>query len=575
MSDRLNVIVVGGVACGPKAASRLKRLMPDAEVTMIEKDRIVSYGACGLPYYVSGEVERIEELMETPVGVQRTPAFFEKVKGFKTLTETEVVRINRTEKTVAVLNLPSREEKTMSYDKLVLATGGQPFAPPIPGIDLPGVVQLHHPDEAVLVREKVEQGRIKNLVIIGAGLIGIEMAEAMIKKGAKVTIVEMLDSVLGALLDEEMGLLAAKPLKAAGVNLVLGERVQEVLGDGKGNVCGVKTDSRKLEADFVIMAVGMRSESKLAREAKLELDGNGHILINEFCQTSDPDIYAGGDCVSNSNPLYDPGERLFTPQGSTANKHGRIIANHIAGMKEAFPGVLGTVICKAFDTTIARTGMTEKEAGRLKRNVESILWTGNDLPHYYSGSNPLCIKIVVDRENRQVLGFQAVGQGDVSKRLDVVVTSISFRATIDQLAYLDLGYAPPYSPPLDPILTVAHVMQNKIDGITRGISPLEVKRMIDRGRDDFVLLDVRLPKECEEMTLPYEEKTVFIPLGALREKLESLPRDKKIIPFCKLSLRGYEAERILSANGFKDVAFLEGGVLGWPYEVRKKMGEEI
>lgn len=570
MSDGLRVVVVGGVACGPKAASRLKRLMPDAEVTMIDKDRVISYGACGLPYYVSGEVEKIEELMNTPIGVQRTPAFFEKVKGFKTLTETEVIAIRRDEKTVAVLHLPSREERTIRYDKLVLATGGEPVALPVSGIDLNGVVQMHHPDEAAKVRKKVEQGEIQNVVIIGAGLIGIEMAEAMMKKGIKVTIVEMLDCVLGALLDEEMGLLAAKSLKAAGVNLVMGEPVQEILDDGNGNVCGVKTGSRRLDADFVIVAVGVRSRSKLAQGARLELDPNGHILINEFCQTSDPDIYAGGDCVSNLSLLQGRDERLFTPQGSTANKHGRIIANHIAGKREPFSGVLGTVICKAFDTTIGRTGMTEKGAIRLKYDVETVLWGGTDLPHFYPGGKPLCIKIVVDKKNRRIIGFQAVGEGEVSKRLDVAATSISFRATIDQLAYLDLGYAPPYSPPLDPILTAAHVLQNKIDGITRGVSPLELKRMLDSDKDDFVLLDVRSPEEYEEMRLPYEEKTIHVPLGALRERLNSLPRDKKIIPLCKVSLRGYEAERILSANGFKDAAFLEGGILAWPYEVRVK-----
>ena len=570
MSGSLRVIIVGGVACGPKSASRLKRLMPDAEVTMIDKDRIVSYGACGLPYYVSGEVERIEELMETPIGVQRTPAFFEKVKGFKTLTETEVVRIMRDENTVAVLHLPGKEEKTLSYDKLILATGGEPVAPPISGIHLNGVVQMHHPDEAVMVREKVEQGEVENAVIIGAGLIGIEMAEAMIKKGVKVTVVEMLDCVLGALLDKEMGLLAAKPLRAAGVDLVMGETVQEIIDDGNGNVCGVKTDSRRLDADFVILAVGVRSRSGLAKDAGLELDPKGHILINEFCQTSDPDIYAGGDCVSNYSPIYGIDERLFTPQGSTANKHGRIIANHIAGIMEPFPGVLGTVICKAFDITIGRTGLTEKEAIRLKYDAETILWAGTDLPHFYPGAKPFCIKIVVDKKNRRVLGFQAVGQGDVSKRLDVAAASIGLQATIDQLAHLDLGYAPPYAPPLDPVHTAAHVMQNKIDGITRGVSPLELKKMIDDGRDDFVLLDVRSPQEYEEMRLPYEERTIHIPLGALREKLAGLPRDKRIIPLCKISLRGYEAERILSASGFKNVAFLEGGILGWPFDVRMK-----
>ncbi|MDY6971894.1 MAG: FAD-dependent oxidoreductase [Thermodesulfobacteriota bacterium] len=568
MSGGLKAIIAGGVACGPKAASRLKRLMPDAEVIMVEKDTLISYGACGLPYYVSGEVQRIEELMETPMGVQRTPAFFEKVKGFKTLTETEVIKISRDEKTVAVSHLTSREEEILSYDKLILAIGGEPVSPPISGVQLNGVVHLHHPNEAVMVRGKVEQGEVRNAVIIGAGLIGVEMAESLTKKGVKVTVVEMLDCVLGALLDREMGLLAAKHLIAAGVDLVLGETVQEILNDGNGNVCGVKTDSRRLNADFVILAVGVRSSSRVAKDAELDLDSRGHIIVNEFCQTSDPDIYAGGDCVSNYSAIHGTDERLFTPQGSTANKHGRIIANHIAGITEPFPGVLGTVICKAFDITIARTGITERKARSLKHDVETVLWAGADLPHFYPGGKNFCTKLVVDKKDRRILGFQAVGHGDVSKRLDVAATSINLKATIDQLAHLDLGYAPPYSPPIDPIHAAAHVMQNKIDGITRGVSPLELKKMIDDGQNDFVLLDVRSAEEYEDMRLPYEECTINIPLGALREKLASLPGNKRIITLCKVSLRGYEAERILSGEGFKDVSFLEGGIFGWPFEVR-------
>jgi rhodanese-related sulfurtransferase len=297
------------------------------------------------------------------------------------------------------------------------------------------------------------------------------------------------------------------------------------------------------------------------------VDPRGGILINNFCQTSDPDIYAGGDCVVNHSLAGLSGQGIFSPQGSTSNKHGRVIANHIAGRPESFDGVLGTVICKAFDISIGRTGLTEAQAKTLQYDVETVLCPGPDMPHYYPTARPMCIKLVVDRRTRKVIGFQAVGMGNVAKRLDVAATAMSFGATIDAMAHLDLGYAPPYSPPLDPIVTAVHIAQNKLDGITRAISPVEFRKRMEEGDQDMVLLDVRSPKEREEVRLPYEDRTIHIPLGALREKVGELPRDKRIVPFCKLSLRGYEAERILSGAGLSDVRFLDGGVLGWPYEL--------
>jgi rhodanese-related sulfurtransferase len=257
---------------------------------------------------------------------------------------------------------------------------------------------------------------------------------------------------------------------------------------------------------------------------------------------------------------------LYTPQGSTANKHGRIIANHIAGRSEPFPGVLGTVICRAFDFTLARTGLTESQAKVLGYNVETVLWAGTDQPHFLDTSRPFCIKLIINRRNRQLIGFQAVGQGDVAKRLDVAATALSFHATVDDIAYLDLGYAPPYSPPLDPILTAAHVAQNKLDGIADSISPLDLKDHLDRGDNDIVLLDVRSPAERKVRQLPYGDRTIPIPLGVLRERIAELPHDKWIVPFCKISLRGYEAQKMLSQAGIPRVTFLESGVVGWPYD---------
>ncbi len=258
------------------------------------------------------------------------------------------------------------------------------------------------------------------------------------------------------------------------------------------------------------------------------------------------------------------GRPLFTPQGSTSNKQGRAIANHIAGKVESFPGVLGTVICKAFDFTIGRTGLSERWARDLGLDVETALWTGPDRPHYMQGAAPLTIKLVVERKNRRLLGAQVVGPGDAAKRLDVAVTAISLGATLDQIAHLDLAYAPPYGPPIDPLLTAVHVMQNKLDAIGRGVSPLVAKEKIEKG--EVTLLDVRSPQEFEEMGLPYD--VVHIPLGALRSKCDSIPRDKEVLAFCKVSLRGYEAQRILDEKGFENVSFIEGGLVGWPFELR-------
>jgi rhodanese-related sulfurtransferase len=258
------------------------------------------------------------------------------------------------------------------------------------------------------------------------------------------------------------------------------------------------------------------------------------------------------------------GKPLFTPQGSTANKQGRVIANHIAGKAEPFPGVLGTVICKAFDFTIGRAGLSESWAHDLNLDVETAIWAGPDRPHYMQGAGPLTIKLVVERQNRKLVGMQVVGPGDGAKRLDVAVTAMSLGATLDQIAHLDLAYAPPYSPPIDPLLTTVHVLQNKLDGTARGISPLAAKARIERG--DVTLLDVRSPQEFEQMGLPYD--VVHIPLGALRSKCAAIPKDKEVLAFCKVSLRGYEAQRVLDEKGFERVSFIEGGILGWPFDLR-------
>lgn len=563
MKKNMRVLIVGGVASGPKTASRLKRLVLDAEVTMIERGNTISFGACGLPYYVEGLFPDVGMLTETPVGVARTPVFFEKVKGFQTLTRTEALQINRQAHSLRIRNLDTGAEKDLPYDKLVLATGSRPVVPPITGLDLKNVWYMRHPDDANSMVEEIERQNLKRAVLVGAGYIGVEMAEALVRRGLEVTMIEMFDQILPQFLDPEMAALAAKHLRQKGVKLVLGESVRALEGNGK--VSAVRTANETLPADLVLIGVGVRPNDELARESALVCAPKGGIVINSYCQTSDPDIYAGGDCVVNHYCDSITKSPFFVPLGSTANKHGRVIADHIAGISAPFGGISATGICKAFDYTLGRTGFTEKQARELDPDIESAIWAGPDRPHYFPLSKPLIIKMTASRRYRKLLGVQIVGMGDAAKRLDVSASAIFFGATLDQVANIDLAYAPPYSSPIDPLAAAAHLLLNKLDGFARSISPLEARRRMDSG-EDLILLDVRTPDEYLTMRLP-DERVVHIPLGALREKAAQLPRDKEIIAFCKVSMRGYEAQRILNAAGYDRVCFIEGGLVAWPFDV--------
>ncbi|GBC63495.1 pyridine nucleotide-disulfide oxidoreductase [Desulfonema ishimotonii] len=562
MADQQRVLIIGGVATGPKTAARLKRLTPEADVTLIDRDSIVSYGACGLPYYVEGLFEDVNELINTPVGVPRNAMFFNKVKGFKVLTRTEALKIDRQAGTVRVRNLDSGEESDMPYDKLVIATGGYPFRPPIPGVDLKNVWFMTHPSHAEsLVREIGAQG-LKKAVLVGAGFIGIEMAEALIHRGVEVTIVEMMDQIMPGILDKDVATFAAKHLRQKGVRLVLGERVTGI--GGTDRVTSVDTDKQSIETDLAVIAVGTRPNDALAREAGLSCMEQGGIVINEYCQTSDPDIYAGGDCVVNTYAGGAAGSQLFVALGSTANKHGRVIANHIAGSPTPFAGISCTGIVRAFDFSLGRTGLSEKQAKALNLDVETVTWAGPDMPHYIPGAGPFVIKMIASKRDRKLLGVQVAGMGNGAKRLDVAASMILMGGTLDDVANIDFGYAPPFSPPIDPLATCAHILTNKLDGLAKSISAFEARDRIEQG--DVLLIDVRTPGEFEEMRLPYD--VTHIPLGALRDKAASLPKDRDILAFCKVSMRGYEAQRILNAAGFDRVRFIEGGIVGWPFEVK-------
>jgi len=559
MSGNLRVLVIGGVACGPKAAARLMRLMPEAEVTMIEKGEMVSYGACGLPYYVEGMFTNINALTHTPAGVSRTPEFFRSGKGFQTLTRTEALVINRTDKQVRVRHLENGQEEDLPYDKLVLATGGRPFKPPIPGLDLKNVWFMTHPDDAASLVAEIERQGLKKAVLVGAGFIGLEVAEALINRGLDVTMVEMAEQIMPGILDEDIARFAQIHMEDNDVELVLGETVTAL--EGGDRVDTVVTNKQKITADFVVIGVGTRPNDDLARAAGLQC--NRGIEINEYCQTSDPDIYAGGDCVPNAYIHRQVGDPLYVPLGSTANKHGRVIANHIAGRPTPFSGITCSSVVRVFDYTLGRTGLTERMLRALGVDYEVTTWTGQDIPHYMTGSRLFAIKMLASRRDRKLLGVQVAGMGNGAKRLDVAASVIYFGGTLDQLADIDFGYAPPFGPPIDPLAVCAHVLTNKLDGLAAGMPPLRAKRMMDT--QDCLLLDVRIPDESKMEWIPHTDM-LHIPLSQLRDRVAELPRDRDILTYCKVSMRGYEAQRILNAAGIDRVWFIEGGVAAWPFE---------
>lgn len=554
---RKKVVIIGGVAAGPKVASKIVRLNPNTDVTIIEKGDVLSYAGCGFPYYVSGVVKEQKELLSTPVGTVRDPVFFQNIKQVVTMNRTEAVEIDRKEKRVKIVELKSRDESWVGYDTLVLATGSKPVIPKLPGVELKNIFTLHGIHDAEGIKSYLSGERARDVVIVGGGLIGVEITEALAARGCRVTIIESQPQILG-MLDWEIAKLTENRLEAHGVKVRTGETVKRFIGDGK--VTAVETDKERITADMVIIAVGVKPEVSLARRAGVAIGPTGAIKVDERMRTSDPDIFAAGDCAEKTDSMT--GKPIYIPLGSTANKEGRVAAMNICGRDDAFPGVCHSVTCKIFDYCVARTGMNEREATAADHKVVTTLTSGVDREHFMPGVKTLKLKLVVDKATRRLLGAQAVGDSPGFAKMDIVGVAITTGMTVDQLAHVDMCYAPSFSLAMDNLITAANVARNKLSGDMIGITPMEARRKLDAG-EDFVFLDVRNFNEYEEVRLP---GSTLIPLGALRGRLFELPKDKEIITFCSISLKGYEAALILRHAGFKDVKVLDGGIDMWPYE---------
>ena len=566
------IVIVGGVAAGPKAACRLKRLMPDAEVTVIDQDSLISYGGCGIPYYVSGDVADEKELRSTSFHMVRDEYFFDKAKGVKTLTSTRALAIDRKNKTVQLEDLKTGMRSEIAYDTLMLATGSQPVTPPIPGIDAKGVFTVSDLHKAIAIKDMIAKGKVGKAVVIGGGAIGIEMAEALTDLwGVETAIVEYMDQLLPKIMDWPLATILEKHLRDNKVDVYLGEAAEEIVVRD-GNVVAVRTGKRTVDADMVIMAVGVRPRSELANDAGLLVSATGGIVVNERMQTSDPDIYAAGDCVDIIHLVS--GKRFVAPFGSMANREGRVAADNIAGIPSLFKGGVGSFIVKAFELSVGSVGLSLETARAEGFDAEFSLSSPSDRAHFFPGQDIICLEMIFDKRTRKVLGFQGTGPANdaLSVRIDAAAVALSVGATIDDFANIEMAYSPPFSAAIDPINAAAYIADNLCDKRMRQISMEDFYSWMSdpSSKPDWQVLDVRHEKQASPFVKQFGTALWgSLPYDQVRDRYSELPTDKQFIIFCNAGSRSYEIQLFLDSVGIQNSTVLPGG-----FNVIKRMGAD-
>jgi len=583
------VVIIGGVALGPKAACRLKRLEPDADVVIIDQDEYISYGGCGIPYFISGDISSVQELMSTSFHMQRTPEFFQDAKDVRVRTRTRALAIDRANKRVRVLDLASGGEGDLPYDRLVIATGSIPNKPPIPGIDLPGVTSVSDLHSAIAVKDRISGGKVDRAVIVGAGAIGCEMAEALGDLwGIETHLVEIEDQVLPGILDRSLAGIVRAHLEEKGVQLHLGRRVIEIravippaeavgpprLAERRDFAAGgseaasrvggrfeVKMSDGSIHADLVITAAGVRPNSELARSAGLVVAPSGAIVVNRMLQTSDPEIYAGGDCIEI--PHLVTGKPVYFPQGSLANRQGRVIGTNLAGGAAKFAGTVGSFAIKIFDLAVASAGITPQSALKSGFQAEPVLVVQADRAHFYPTQELIYLQLTVDRKSRRILGAQAVGaNGDaVIGRINAIAAILPFKPKIEDVSNLEIAYSPPFAAALDVVNAAGNAAENILDGLNRPMEPDEFERcFLLEESADCLCLDVRGPANAAPFVERYGDRWLNIPQETLNRRIEEVPRDKRLLLVCNSGARSYEAMRQLDRAGIDNTVNVQGGV---------------
>ncbi len=560
------IVIIGGSAAGAKAAAKARRLDQAAEITIIQKDPDLSMASCGYPYYVGGTFDNRNALLATPAGVVRDPGFFQKTKDIKAYVQTECTSINRAEKLVECIDLITKAKHSLDYDKLIICTGAKAKRIPVEGIDLEGVSTLLSMEDTDFLHGNANTGDTKNAVIIGGGLIGIEASEALSQKGINTTVIEM-ESQLLTMLDYQLAKLVENHMKAKNITILTDTRLSTFTGEA-GKLTGVQlADGSTLPCELAVLATGVQPVTKLAEEAGLNIGDLGGIDVNEYMQTSDEDIYAAGDCVECVN--YITGKKVLSPMGDIANLQGRIVGENVTqGNSVTFPPITQSAICKVFDFGAGVSGLTEKQARSLgMTDIETVVNASPDKPGFM-GAGLLISKMLIEKSSERIIGYQCIGNGDVSRQLATAAIAIRGNLTVTDMSMADLPYAPPYSLAIDHCIASAHIMQNKLKNRIKTVTAENLYDRLQQGTLPY-LIDGRGPDEYEVLRLGIGEN--YIPLGMLRNRLDELPQDKstEIICFCKISLRGYETALILEANGWKNVKVMEGGIMAWPYKREK------
>jgi len=556
----MKYIIIGGVAGGATTAARLRRLDEKSTIIMLERGEHISYANCGLPYYIGGTIKERENLFV------QTPASFGKRFNIDVRNLSEVIDIDKANKTVTVKNLTTEEEYTETYDTLVLSPGAEPVRPPLPGIQEKGIFTLRNVPDTDKIKKYIEEIKPRHAVVVGAGFIGLEMAENLHHAGVKVTIVEMAEQVMTPL-DYSMAALVHQHLKTKNVEFFLNTAVSSF--SKKNNRLEVTLNtSRTIETDMVVLSIGVRADSKLARKAGIDIGETGGISVNSHLQTSDPNIYAVGDAIEFENPIT--GKKQITYLAGPANKQGRIAADNIVrGNIKHYKGSINTAIAKVFDLTVASAGASGKLLGNYNiPHIDSITHSSSHAG-YYPGAQPMSIKISFDPNNGKLLGAQAVGYEGVDKRIDLFAEAIRNGLTVFDLAEIEHAYAPPYSSAKDPVNIAGMVAENILDGTTKTMWWRDLNKY---NEDELFLLDIRT---ADEFSLGSIHGAVNIPLDDIRDHIAEIPKDKKVVVFCGVGLRGHVACRILTQDGYDKVYNLAGGLKTYETANQKQSNEDI
>ncbi|NLZ16094.1 MAG: FAD-dependent oxidoreductase [Erysipelotrichaceae bacterium] len=538
----MRVVIIGGVAGGASAATRIRRLDEEAEIIIYEKSGYVSYANCGLPYYIGDVITDEAKLsVQDAAGLLRRYNIWAKVKH-------EVIKIDPDRKVVKVKNLTNNKEFEQTYDKLVIATGAKPIKPNIPGVDLPEVFTLRNVEDTLAIKQYVNTHNVNNIAIIGGGFIGIELAENLANIGKNITIYEMSAQLL-SLLDRDMAAFVHATLREHNVTIKLKTEVSAI--EKSANQLIVKTESEVLPFDMVVLAIGVIPDTTLVNNLGINKGIKGSIVVNDKMETEIKDIYAVGDAVQVKH--YITGKPTLIPLAGPANKQGRIAADNICGLDAHYNGSQGTSIIKIFDKVITATGLNETMAKRGGYNAESIVLSPISKAGYYPGSKAMTMKITFDKKSHHILGAQIFGMDGVDKRIDVIATAIRAKLKATDLPDLELAYAPPFSLPKDPVNLAGFIIENVLTGKVNQVNYQELMTLPKDGSVTF--LDVRSEFEFARGSA---EAFINLPLDNLRRKINELPKDKKVIVMCQSGLRSYLATRILKQHGFDAYNFVGG-----------------